>query len=98
MLWAVFRTLSHERLESAVIGCFRFLPKLESAIRLRRPGGRLLLDEFVPCADGKRRYFRPLRTEVYETLIGLIRRLGGSVKVSVCMETPAVMRRLGASP
>lgn len=95
MLCAIFGALSHEGLD-VVAGCFRFLPQLEKAIRARRPGCRLLLDEFVPCADGKRRYLRKLRTEMYEEVLGSMRSLDGSVKVRICMETASVMRRLAS--
>jgi hypothetical protein len=71
----------------------RFLPSLANVIRERNPQTNLLLDEFVPCIDGKYRYFRPVRSEIYREIGKAIRRRGGrknGIKTFLCMETSEV--------
>lgn len=86
----IFAQLVPEKLESAVLGVFRYAPALERIIRARFPKSDILINEFVPCIDGKMRYFKPLRIEIYRKIIGMIRRHAADLKVTLCMETPEV--------
>ncbi len=47
------------------LGSFRFMPSLKEVIRRRHPSSELLNGEFVPGLDGKMRYFKPIRMELY---------------------------------
>ena len=94
MLDHLLTTLDTTRIESLVLGCFRFIPALAEVIRRRKPGSQILLDEFVPCGDGKYRYFRPLRTEVYRTLVRHVRSVAPEVPIFLCMETDAVRKEV----
>jgi spore photoproduct lyase len=81
------------------MGAMRFMPGLKRVIRRRHPGSRVLHGEFVPCADGKMRYFRPLRTEMYGFLRELITRWHGDPGLYLCMESEEVWREsMGWSP
>ena len=92
MLEEIFSSLLPEKIESCHLGVFRFPPGLEKILRERSPGIPLLLEEFVPCADGKFRYFRPLRVEMYKKLIAWVRSLHPGTKIHLSMETPEVWR------
>jgi spore photoproduct lyase len=94
MIEEILSELALERIESAVLGCFRYTKALEHRIRKRFPEERLLLDEFVLCGDGKYRYFKPLRLEMYGHIIASIRKRAPKLPISLCMETPEVQRRL----
>lgn len=84
---SVFAALEPHQIDSIVLGAFRYSPALATMIKERFPGSPLLLDEFVLCADGKFRYFRPLRRALYRSVVREIRRFSPSVPVALCMET-----------
>lgn len=86
----IMGSLSPEKIESFVLGVFRYHPALENIIRTRFPESDLVINEFVPCIDGKLRYFKPLRTRIYKEIIGMIRKQNKEMKISLCMETPEV--------
>ncbi len=90
MLEMLFDRLDITRIKFISLGGFRYLPSLARIIRERNPETNLLLGEFVPCVDGKYRYFRPIRSEVYKEIGKAIREITRVVKMSLCMETPEV--------
>ena len=68
------------------LGTLRFPPSLREII-LSRPGSRLFSGELVRGYDGKYRYFRPLRRQMYQTVLaGIRRRVSDRVPVYLCME------------
>lgn len=81
------------------LGALRYPPALDGIIRRRFPDSRLPLGELVPGLDGKLRYFRPLRVEMFRHLHGEILRRDGQVEVYLCMESPQIWEEaLGRSP
>ena len=90
MLEILLERLNIGRVKFISLGGFRYLPSLTKVIRERNPQTNLLLSEFVPCVDGKHRYFRPIREEAYKEIGKVIRKLTKDVKISLCMETPEV--------
>ncbi len=92
MLEVLFARLNIGKVKFISLGGFRYLPSLTRVIRERGPQTNLLLGEFVPCVDGKYRYFRPTRAEAYKEIGKVIRELNTDVKISLCMETPEVWK------
>ncbi len=90
MLETIFARLDIGRLKFISLGGFRYLPSLSKVIRERNPNTNILLSEFVPCVDGKHRYFRPIRVEAYKEIGKVIRDLSKNISISLCMETPEV--------
>jgi spore photoproduct lyase len=81
------------------LGTLRFMPTLKEIIRRRHTGSALLYEEFVPGLDGKLRYFRDLRVEMYRYLGALLHRLSCDLLIYLCMESEDVWREaLGFSP
>ena len=81
------------------LGALRYPPALDDIIRRRFPDSRLPLGELVPGLDGKLRYFRPLRVEMFRHLNGEIVRRDRRAEVYLCMESPEVWgAALGRSP
>ncbi len=68
------------------MGSFRYPPHLQEVIRTRFPRTRIFSGEQVPGMDGKMRYLRPLRQQMYRTIYQEIRSLLGEVFVYFCME------------
>jgi spore photoproduct lyase len=90
LIQCILTALDPQRIDSFILGAFRYLPALATRIRMRFPNSHLLLDEFVPCIDGKFRYFRPLRVELYRRIVREIRRLSANIPITLCMETDQV--------
>lgn len=81
------------------LGGLRMPPAQLDLMKQRFPKSRLPLGELVTAADGKLRYFKPIRVELYEALLGWIRDRSTEVKVYACMERPEVWdRALGGRP
>jgi spore photoproduct lyase len=77
------------------LGGLRFHPDLKAFIRRRFPRSRITGQEFVRGKDGKFRYFRPARIELYRRVLEMIRESGGEeVPVYLCMETAEVWDRV----
>ncbi len=84
-----------ERIAWISLGSLRFNQELKPLLRSRFPGSRIAGQEFVRGRDGKWRYFRPLRIELYRRVLGMIRDCGGAmVPVYLCMESGEVWDRV----
>jgi spore photoproduct lyase len=70
---AVFSILPPEAIDSIVLGTFRCLPPLLDIIRERFGRMELTLGEFVQGPDGKVRYFRHIRQEMYREVVRMLR-------------------------
>jgi len=84
------------QIESFVLGTFRYYGRMAEIIKRRFPESKLLLGEFVPCADGKYRYFKNKRIYAYETMIKTIRKFFPDSRIHLCMETAEVEKRFEA--
>lgn len=81
------------------LGAFRFMPILKDVIRARCPQSRIPYGEFIRGLDGKMRYFRDIRVEMYRFMADRIRRVDPAICVYLCMESDDVWRdALGFSP
>ena len=81
------------------LGCLRFMPSLKQVIRTRFPRTAILHEEFISGLDGKLRYFKPIRIEMYSTLIEEIRRYDPNCFIYLCMESREVWQKsLGIAP
>jgi spore photoproduct lyase len=81
------------------LGCLRYMPPLKKVIRRRFPKTRILDGEFVPGLDGKMRYIKPLRIEMYRFLKEKLAQWGIESGVYLCMESGDVWHQaLGWSP
>ena len=97
MIEKICESLSPAAIESWALGCFRYRPELAEVIRRRFPASDLLDGGFVRCADGKRRYFRPLRLDAYLHIGSAIRRAHPDARIRLCMETTEVRRDFEAA-
>ncbi|VEN74447.1 DNA photolyase [Candidatus Desulfarcum epimagneticum] len=72
------------------VGAFRFMPSLKKIIQTRFPESKIVYGEFVTGMDGKMRYFKPLRMEMYRKMVGWIKERAPGVQVYFCMEDDEV--------
>lgn len=76
------------------LGAFRYLPGLKGIVRRQFRNSRIMDEEFVLAGDGKMRYLRPVRVEMYRHVLGEIRRVAPEVCVYLCMESPRVWQEV----
>lgn len=81
------------------MGSFRFMPGLKPIIRRRHPETCILNGEFVVGLDGKMRYFKPVRTEMYAHMKEGLQAWRDDLGVYLCMESDDVWEKsMGWSP
>ena len=81
------------------LGSFRFMPALRPVIRRRHPKTSVLNGEFIVGLDGKMRYFKPVRMELYRFLKELLSRWHPDLGLYLCMESDEVwLESMGWSP
>ena len=81
------------------MGSFRFMPQLKPLIRKRHNNSRILDGEFVPGKDGKMRYYKPIRVELYSYVKELLEQWSTDLGLYLCMEADDVWKAaMGWSP
>jgi spore photoproduct lyase len=81
------------------LGSFRYMPWLKPIIRKRHPATCVLDGEFVMGLDGKMRYFRPLRSNLYAYIRENLEKWHPNLGLYLCMESDAVWKSsMGWSP
>ncbi len=81
------------------LGSFRYMPKLKWAVMRRFQGTNIFNGEFVTGLDGKFRYFKPIRMEMYAKISERLKKWYDDLGIYLCMESDDVWRQsLGWSP
>jgi spore photoproduct lyase len=92
-------TVDPKRVIWISMGCFRYMPHLKNIIRLRHPRSHILDGEFVRGLDGKMRYFKPIRLELYGFMKQKLDEWSRDLGLYLCMESPEVWQKtFGWSP
>jgi spore photoproduct lyase len=95
----VFRALAPEDVTYMSMGSLRFAPALKNVVQERFPRSRLMDAELFPGPDGKMRYFKPLRTEMYTRMLAWIRHYTGNTPLYLCMESQEIWHKVfGRAP
>jgi spore photoproduct lyase len=95
----LFSAVDPSRVAWVSLGGLRFMPPLKPIIRNRSPESTILSEEFIPGLDGKLRYFRDLRVEMFRHLARLLREVSRNLCVYLCMESEDIWREaLGFTP
>jgi spore photoproduct lyase len=81
------------------LGGLRFLPALRPLINRRFPASRIASQEMVLAPDGKLRYFKSLRVDLYGRMREWLAQAVPEAPVYLCMESPRIWREVfGFSP
>lgn len=83
----IFSNVPPERIAWMSLGTLRFMPELKDVMADRFPKSPLPYAEWVRGFDGKLRYAKSRRLELYRPLIRKISNLAPRVPVYLCMET-----------
>ncbi len=94
------RILDPKRVIWISMGGFRFPKVVKEAIEKRHGNSLILLGEILPCGeDGKYRYFKPVRMEMYSFLYKLLKEWDDDLFIYFCMERRDVWEDvMGFSP
>lgn len=82
----LFAHVSPENIVWISLGTFRFMPALKAIIQNRFPSSKIIYGEFIPGLDGKMRYFKPLRIELYRKIASFIKEYAPEATIYLCME------------
>ncbi len=86
----LFRKVPAETMVWISIGGFRYTPGYPDAIRMAFPEESLTSAEMFPGVDGKYRYIRSVRENIYSSIFRRIRQYSDKPFVYLCMETRQV--------
>ncbi len=91
----LFATVPKEQIAWVSMGCLRYLPSLKKIAGQRFPQSRFFHEEFITGLDGKARYFRTLRVEMYKSLYKeLIRYADPRTCIYLCMENNEIWQEV----
>ena len=89
----LFARISPENIVWISIGALRFMPSLKPIVERRFPKSKIMYGEFIPGLDGKMRYFKPIRIDLYGKLVSWIREYAPHVRLYFCMEDNDVWKK-----
>jgi spore photoproduct lyase len=76
------------------LGGFRYPPQLKGIAEERFPTTKIFLGELFPGKDGKFRYFKEIRLEMYRKMVEWLREVDSNVFVYLCMESKEIWERV----
>ena len=95
----VVSTIHNKSIHWVSIGGLRYLPQLKPIALKRRPDTNLFLEETIAGEDGKIRYLRNQRVDMFQFLNQKIKSLNPEIYTYLCMETlPVWEKALGRLP
>jgi spore photoproduct lyase len=95
----LFSKIKPENIAWISLGALRYPPQLDEIIRQNHPESDIVLGELLPGEDKKYRYFRPIRTGMFQKMYNWIKSKAPDVFVYLCMESDQVWREsFGWSP
>ena len=91
----LFAAVPKENIAWISMGCLRYLPSLKKIAVQRFPNSGFFHEEFIEGLDGKARYFRSLRVEMYNHLYQqLIYHADPKTCIYLCMENNQIWREV----
>ena len=90
----MFRSVDSKRIAWISLGGFRYPPQLKAIARERFPEARAFLGELFPGMDGKFRYLKEIRIEMYRKMLRWLKEGDPELFVYLCMETQEVWERV----
>jgi spore photoproduct lyase len=84
----LFDSVPKESIAWISMGCLRYLPALKNIATQRFPNSKFFYEEFIEGLDGKSRYFRTLRVEMYQYLLDKLQsKVAPTTCIYLCMES-----------
>jgi len=91
----LFATVPRENIAWISMGCLRYLPLLKKIACQRFPQSRFFHEEFIEGLDGKARYFKTLRIEMYMHIYKeLLQYVDPRTCIYLCMENKQIWQEV----
>jgi len=90
----LFRHIDFRRVIWISLGGFRYPPRLKPISEQRFPKTKIFLGELFPGKDGKFRYLRDIRIELYKKMVGWLREIDPKLFIYLCMESKEVWEKV----
>jgi len=90
----LFKQIDSRRIVWISLGGFRYPPKLKAIAEERFPQTKVFLGELFPGRDGKFRYLKEIRVEIYQKMVKWLREVDPSLFVYLCMESREVWEKV----
>lgn len=90
----LFDAINWKRIAWISLGTLRFPPHLKPVIESRFPGSDIVYQEMIRGEDGKQRYPKPRRIEMYQSIFHHLKKGRPDLFVYFCMESSSVWKRV----
>lgn len=91
----LFAAVPSEKITWISLGALRYIPQLKSIATDRFPGSRFFYQEFIEGLDGKSRYFRDQRVEMYKVLVDELHKYTADrTCIYFCMESDIIWQEV----
>lgn len=96
----LYKSIPAQSIAWISLGALRYLPQLKDIGMQRFPKTRIYSGEFIKGLDGKERYFRPIRTELYKHIYNeLVKYAAPRTCIYFCMESDEIWKEvMGFTP
>jgi len=93
-VFQLFKQIDPKRVVWISLGGFRYPPKLKAIAEERFQNTKVFLGELFPGRDGKFRYLKEIRVEMYQKMAGWLREIDPDLFIYLCMESKEVWERV----
>ncbi len=91
----LFKAVPAEKIAWISMGALRFLPSLKKIATSRFPSSNFFFEEFIMGLDGKSRYFRPQRVDMYKHIYHLLHeKTDPATCIYFCMESDEIWQEV----
>lgn len=90
----LFSQIPEEAIAWISLGCLRMMRELKPVMQARFPKSSLGSAEWIHGMDGKLRYFKPTRIDIYRKMVAWIREEAPNVTLYLSMESPEVWQKV----
>jgi len=91
---SLFRRIDPKGVIWISLGGFRYPPQLKNIVKERFPDTKIFLGELFPGRDGKFRYLKEIRIEMYQKMVRWLRDVDPGLFVYLCMESKEVWEKV----
>jgi spore photoproduct lyase len=91
---SLFKKIDPKKVVWISLGGFRYPPQLKAIAKERFPNTKIFLGELFPGRDGKFRYLKEIRIEMYQKMFGWLRNVDPDFFIYLCMESKEVWERV----
>jgi spore photoproduct lyase len=90
LIYELFSSIDPDRVVWISMGGFRYTPAFKDVLREKFPDEELTLEEMFPGVDGKYRYLKKIRLDIYRTIKSYINAYTNKPFIYLCMENTDV--------